>query len=95
MKSYPSAEGVDLLLEIVGLITSAQRHTSPTDGSNDLRKQTQCRGANKENYICQLFHQSRSIMVWRCPCWGSAFFRYRMPKNANEASTKRYVRAIV
>src|SRR5215208_1423123 len=75
VNSCLSAEGIDLLLVIVGLSTSAQRHTSLTDGSNDLRKQTQCRGANKENYVCQLFPQSRSTTMWRCPSWGSAFFR--------------------
>jgi hypothetical protein len=59
VNSYPSAEGVDLLLEIVGLSTSAQRHISPTEGSNDLRKETQCTNANKEKYTCQLFHRLR------------------------------------
>ena len=41
VNSCLSPEGVDLLLVIVGLSTSAQRHTSLTDGSNDLRKQSQ------------------------------------------------------
>src|SRR5215211_7285924 len=35
VNSYPSTEGVDLLLAIVGLSASSQRHTNPTDGSND------------------------------------------------------------
>jgi hypothetical protein len=59
VNSYPFAEGVDLLLEIVGLTASAQRHISRTEGSNDLRKQMQCRSTNEENYICQLFHRLR------------------------------------